>query len=239
MRWLAIVASALVLTGCASVGTARSGAAPIGTAAGASSVVVAPSLVASSPLVASPPAAVSSPVDVGSETPLPISTPSPGSEGTLPPMPPGGRTLDSNDPDSAWMAQNVIDVFAQEVEAVGQDSPDYCDVAIDGFHDGMTVWWHGTPSSAVVGVLDRARRAGIKPVVLPSQIERRTLDAAVDRLSNRMQDLGVVELSRSTDCSGLDVGILVATPQSEAAVVAVAGNAVPLHFRQTEAPSPA
>jgi len=239
MRWLAVAASVLVLTGCASVGTARSGAAPTGTPAGASGVVVSPPIAASPPIAGSPPVAASSPVDVGSETPLPIPTPSPGSEGTLPPMPPGGRTLDNNDPDSVWMAQNVIDVFAQEVEAVAQNSPDYCDVAIDGFHDGMTVWWHGTPSPTVLSVLARARQAGITPVVLPSQIERRTLDAAVDRLSNRMQELGVVELSRSTDCSGLDIGILVATPQSEAAVEAVAGNGVPLHFTQTEAPSPA
>jgi hypothetical protein len=72
-------------------------------------------------------------------------------------MPPGGRTLDNNDPDSVWMAQNVIDVFAQEVKALAQNSPDFCDVAVDGFHDGMTVWWHGTPSSAVLGVLARAR----------------------------------------------------------------------------------
>jgi len=100
------------------------------------------------------------------------------------------------------MAQNVIDVFAQEVEAVAQNSPNYCNVAIDGFHDGMTVWWHGTPSPTVLGVLARARQAGITPVVL-------------------------------------DIGILMATPQSEAAVRAVAGNGVPLHFTQTEAPSPA
>ena len=202
MRWLAVAASVLVLTGCASVGTARSGAAPTGTQAGGSSVVVSPPVAGSSPVAGSPPVAASSPVDVGSETPLPIPTPSPGSEGTLPPMPPGGRTLDSNDPDSVWMAQNVIDVFAQEVEAVAQNSPNYCNVAIDGFHDGMTVWWHGTPSPTVLGVLARARQAGITPVVL-------------------------------------DIGILMATPQSEAAVQAVAGNGVPLHFTQTEAPSPA
>ncbi|HEY5051650.1 MAG TPA: hypothetical protein VII50_12180 [Acidothermaceae bacterium] len=154
-------------------------------------------------------------------------------------MPPGGRTLDTNDPDSVWMAQNVIDVFAQEVEAVAQDSPDYCDVAVDGFHDGMTVWWHGTPSSAVLGVLVRARHAGITPVVLPTPIERRTLDAAVDRLSNRMQELGMTELARSSGCAGIDVGLIVLTPQSEADIAAAAGPGIPLHFSETGPASPA
>jgi hypothetical protein len=154
-------------------------------------------------------------------------------------MPPGGRTLDTNDPDSVWMAQNVIDVFAQEVEAVSQNSPDYCDVAVAGFHDGMTVWWHGTPSSAVLGILDRARRAGVKPVVLPTALERATLDAAVGRLSNRMQELGMTELSRSSGCSGVDVGLLVATPQSEALITTAAGPGIPIHFSQTGPMSPA
>ncbi|MDQ1494200.1 MAG: hypothetical protein QOG69_683 [Actinomycetota bacterium] len=148
-------------------------------------------------------------------------------------MEPGGRTLDTNDPDSVWMAQNVIDVFAQEVEAVAQNSPDYCNVAVDGFHDGMTVWWRGTPSPTVLGVLDRARRAGITPVVLTSAIDRRTLDAAVDRLSNRMQDLGMTELSRSSDCSGLDVGLLVLAQQAEADVTAAVGRGIPLRFSET------
>jgi hypothetical protein len=233
MKWLAAAASALVLTGCASVGTAQTGSAPAGTPAGLLSVVASPLVTGSLPVAAS------SPVEVGSETPPPISTPSPGSEGTLPPMPPGGRTLDSNDPDSVWMAQNVIDVFAQEVEAAGQNSPDYCDVAVDGFHDGLTVWWHGTPSSAVLGALDRARRAGVKPVVLPTQIERAVLDAAVGRLSNRMQELGMTELSRSSGCSGIDVGLLVETPQTEAPVTAAAGRGVPVHFSETGPMSPA
>ena len=133
----------------------------------------------------------------------------------------------------------MIDVFAQEVETVAQNSPDYCDVAVDGFHDGMTVWWHGAPSSAVLGVLDRARRAGIKPVVLPTAIERGILDAAVGRLSNRMQELGMTELSRSTGCSGVDVGLLLATPQSEAEVMAAAGPGIPVHFSETGPMSPA
>jgi hypothetical protein len=238
MRWLAAAASVLVLTGCASVGTAQTGASlnattPIGTPGGP------PSVMASPPVIASPPVAATSPVDAGSETPMPIPTPSPGSEGSVPPMPPGGRTLDNNDPDSVWMAQNVIDVFAQEVEAVAQNSPDYCDVAIDGFHDGMTVWWHGTPSSAVLDVLDRARRAGIKPVVVSTTIERATLDAAVDRLATRMQELGMTELSRSSGCSGVDVGLLAMTPQSEAAITAAAGSGIPLHFSETGPINPA
>jgi hypothetical protein len=231
MRWLAAAASVLVLTGCASVGTARSG-----TAGGPSILVVSPPPAASSPLAVSSPAAASSPVDVGSETPPPIATPSAGSEGTLPPMPPGGRTLDNNDPDSVWMAQNVIDVFAEEVEATAQYDPDYCDVAIDGFHDGMTLWWHGTPSSAVLEVLDRARRAGITPVVLRTPIERRILDAAVDRLSNQMQKLGMSEVSRSTGCSGVDVGLVTDTANGEAAVQAIVGAGIPLHF--SEMPDP-
>ena len=233
MKWLAAAASVLVLTGCASVGTARTGTAPIGTTGGPSTVVDSP------PVMSSPMVAASSPVDVGSETPPPIPTPSPGSEGSVPPMPPGGRTLDTNDPDSVWMAQNVIDVFAQEVAAVSQNSPDYCDVAVDGFHDGMTVWWHGTPSSAVLGILDRARHAGVKPVVLPTEIERGVLDAAVGRLSNRMEELGMTELSRSSGCSGIDVGLLAMTPQSEAAITAAAGSGIPLHFSETGPVNPA
>ena len=154
-------------------------------------------------------------------------------------MPPGGRTLDTNDPDSVWMAQNVIDVFAQEVEAVSQNSPDYCDIAVDGSHDGMTVWWHGTASSAVLDVLDRARRAAIKPVVVPTTIERATLDAAVDRLAPRMQELGMTELSRSSGCAGIDVGLTVMTPQYEAPISAVAGTGVPVHFSETGPMSPA
>jgi hypothetical protein len=243
MRWLAATGAALLLAGCASVGTARTAGAPVdtslaGTAAGLPSIT-SPRVAASPPVAAAPPVAASSPVNGYSETPLAMPTPSPGSEGTLPPMPPAGRTLDTNDPDSVWMAQNVIDVFAQEVEAVAQNSPDYCDVAVDGFHDGMTVWWHGTPSSAVLGVLTRARQAGVKPVVLPSPIERATLDAAVDRLANRMQELGMTELSRSSGCAGIDVGLLVATPQSEAPITAAAGPGIPIHFSETGPMSPA
>jgi hypothetical protein len=213
LTFVSVVAASCALVACASRAT------PVG-AAPLDSVLASPAVAASL-------------VGVASETALPLPTPSPGSEGTLPPMEPGGRTLDTNDPDSVWMAQNVIDVFAQEVEAVAQNSPDYCNVAVDGFHDGMTVWWRGTPSPTVLGVLDRARRAGITPVVLTSAIDRRTLDAAVDRLSNRMQDLGMTELSRSSDCSGLDVGLLVATQQAEADVTAAVGRGIPLHFSET------
>lgn len=224
MRWLAAAAGVLVLTGCASVGTARSGAAPSGTAAGAASVVASP------PVVASPWVAASSPVDVGSETPLPLPTPSPGSEGTLPPLPPGGRPTDSASPDNVDEAQAVIDVFADEVEAVAQNDPGYCNLSIDPVHDGITVWWHGTPSAAVQEVLDRARIARITPVVLPTRFQHALLGGAMSKVVNRMPELGMSSVGVSIDCSGLDVGLVTDTKQNEATVQALVGPGIPLHF---------
>jgi len=148
-------------------------------------------------------------------------------------MPPGGRPLDTSDPDSALAAQDVIIVFAQEVAAVAQNAADYCNVAIDVFHDGMTVWWHGTPTAAVSGVLDRARRAGIKVAVLPTPIERAPLNAAMATVSDRMQELGLDEVSVSNDCSGLSVGMVTLTPDAEAAAQAFLGPQIPLKFEQT------
>jgi hypothetical protein len=83
MRSLAVVVSALVLTGCASVGTARTANAPAGTPVASAPVATLSSAMASPSVVA-------------------------GSEGSVPPMPAGGRTLDTNDPNSVWMAQNVV-----------------------------------------------------------------------------------------------------------------------------------
>ena len=184
MRWLAAVASVVALTGCASVGTARTAAAPIGTAGGSSSVVASP------PVLASPPVAASSPVDVGSQTPRPMPTPSPGSEGTLPPMPAGGRPTDTASPGNAGEAGVVIDVFAEEVEATAQNDPGYCNVALDPVHDGLKVWWHGTPSAAVLAVLDRARIARITPVVLPTKFPHALLSTASSRVVAQMGNSG-------------------------------------------------
>jgi hypothetical protein len=75
--------------------------------------------------------------------------------------------------------------------------------------------------------------------VSPTAVERETLDAAVDRLSDRTEELGIAGLGRSADCSGLDVGLVVATPQVEAKVVAAVGSGIPLHFSETGLASPA
>ena len=230
MRWQAVAASVLVLTGCASVGTARSGAAPTGTPSGAPSVVVA------APVAGSPPVAASSPADVGSETPLPMPTPSPGSEGTLPPMPAGGRPTDTASPDNVYDAEAVIDVFAEEVEATAQNDPGYCNVAIDPVHDGLTVWWHGTPSAAVRAVLDRARIARIMPVVHPTRFQHALLGAASNKLIGRMPQLGISMLSVSVDCSGLDVGLVTDTATAEATVQSIAGAGIPLRFSEMANP---
>jgi hypothetical protein len=226
MGWLVAAASALALTGCASVGTAQSGAAPIGTASGQSSVVASP------PVGASAPVAASSPVDFGSETPLPMPTPSPGSEGTLPPMPPGGRPTDTAAPGNVDEAGVVIDVFAEEVEATAQNDPGYCNLALDPVHDGLKVWWHGTPSAAVLAVLDRARIARITPVVLPTKFPQALLGAASGRVVGQMGKLGISMVGVSVDCSGLDVGLVNDTAEGEAAVQGIAGAGIPVHFSQ-------
>ena len=210
MRWLAVAASVLVLTGCASVGTARSGAAPTGTAAGPSSTV------------ASPPVAASSPVDVGSETPLP--------------MPAGGRPTDTAAPGNVYDGEVVVDVFAEEVEAIAQNDPGYCNVALDPVHDGLTVWWHGTPSPAVLAVLDRARIARITPVVRPTRFQHALLSAASKKLVGQMTDLGISMLSVSIDCSELDVGLVTDTAHAEATVQAIVGGGIPLHFNEMADP---
>ena len=231
MRWLAAAASVLVLTGCATVGTARTGAPPIGTAGGPSSVMA-------SPLVVVPPqVAASSPVDVGSETPLPMPTPSPGSEGTLPPMPPGGRSTDTAAPNNVDDAQGVIDVFAEEVEATAQDDPGYCNLSIDPVHDGITVWWYGTPSAAVLEVLDRARVARITPLVLPTRFQHALLGAASGRVVGHMTELGISMVSISIDCSGLDVGLVNDTAHAEAAVQASPARAFPCTSVNWQMPS--
>jgi hypothetical protein len=236
-RMLAAVIGGLLVAACASRGTTTGSAAPPGAVSSAGGLVSPASPLA--PAVSSPAPAASSPVDVGSETPPPLPTPVFGSEGTLPPMPSGGRSLDASDPDSVWAAQNVIDVFAQEVGAVAQNSADYCDVAVDGFHDGLTVWWHGIPTAATAGVLVRARHAGITVAVLPAAFERAPLNAAIAVLVDRMQQLGMSELSLSNDCSGLKVGLIVLTPAGEAAIKAVVGPGIPVKFEEMAPPSPA
>jgi hypothetical protein len=230
MRWVAAAASVLVLTGCASVPTVQTGTAPIGTAGSSSTVVASP------PVIASPSVAASSPVDVGSETPLPMPTPSPGSEGTLPPMPPGGRPTDTASPDNVDSAQVVIDVFAEEVEATAQNDPGYCDVALDPVHDGLKVWWHGTPSAAVLEVLHRARIDGITPEVLPTSYPHALLSAASSRVVGRMGELGISMISVRIDCSGLDIGLVSDTAQAEATVQAIAGATIPVHFSEMADP---
>jgi hypothetical protein len=180
--------------------------------------------------------AASSPVDVGSETPLPMPTPSPGSEGTLPPVPAGGRPTDTAAPGNAGEAGVVIDVFAEEVEATAQNDPGYCDVALDPVHDGLKVWWHGTPSAAVLAVLDRARIARITPIVLPTMFQHALLSAAMNEVVPRMTELGISMVGVSIDCSGLDVGLVTDTADTEARVRAIVGSVIPLHFREMADP---
>ena len=219
-RVWAVAIGCLLVAGCASQGTA--------TGAGASGSI------GSAPALSSPAPAFSSPVDVGSETPPPLPTPTFGSEGTLPPMPPGGRTLDTSDPDSVWAAQNVIDVFAEEVSAVSQFDRAYCNVAIDPAHDGLTVWWHGTPSAPVLDVVNRARLDGITAVVLPAAFGQHALDVAMGQLDGGMQKLGITMMNVATDCSGVDVGLATVTPQGEAAIRALVDPSIPLLFKQMD-----
>lgn len=219
-RVWAFAIGCLLAAGCASQGSARGAGAPRS--------------VGSAPL-SSPAPAFSSPIDVGSQTPPPLPTPTFGSEGTLPPMPPGGRTLDASDPDSVWAAQNVIDVFAEEVSAVSQFDHAYCDVAIDPAHDGLTVWWHGAPSASVLDVVRRARLDGITAVVLPAAFGHHVLDVAMGQLDVGMQTLGITMTDVATDCSGVDVGLATVTPQGEAAIRALVDPSIPLLFKQMDA----
>jgi hypothetical protein len=230
MKWLAAAACALALSGCASVGTARTGSAPARTPGGPSTVVDSP------PVMSAPMVAASSPVDVGSETPLPMPTPSPGSEGTLPPMPAGGRPTDTAAPGNVGEAGVVIDVFAEEVEATAQNDPGYCDVALDPVHDGLKVWWHGAPSVAVLAVLARARIARITPVVLPTMFQHELLSAAMNKVVPRMTEFGISMVGISVDCSGLDVGLVTDTADSKASVHGIVGPGIPLHFREMADP---
>ncbi|MDQ1463784.1 MAG: hypothetical protein QOC73_725 [Actinomycetota bacterium] len=176
------------------------------------------------------PAVAASLVGVVSETAMPLPTPSAGSEGTLPPMEPGGRSTDSADPDGADAAQLVIDVFAQEVEATAYSADGYCGVAIDAVHDGLTVWWHGTPPAGVLAVLDRVKVAKITPTVVAAPYDHRTLLSAGGRID--MQGLGITMWSMHSDCSGLDIGLPVVTAAAQARVRAAVPAWVPLDFVQ-------
>jgi hypothetical protein len=220
MRWLVAMAGALLLTGCASAGTAQSRAAQSGTAVGPLS------------MVASPPVAASSPVEVGSETPIPMPTPSPGSEGTLPPMPAGGRPTDTATPDNVYDAEVVIDVFAEEVSAVSQNDPAYCDVALVPVHDGLTVWWHGTPSAAALEVMHRARLDHINAVMVPAMFGHRALGTASGQIEGHMQVLGITMMNVANDCSGVDIALATVTPQGEATIRALVDPSIPLLFKQ-------
>ena len=123
-------------------------------------------------------------------------------------MPAGGRPTDTASPGNAGEAGVVIDVFAEEVEATAQNDPGYCNVALDPVHDGLKVWWHGTPSAAVLAVLDRARIARITPVVLPTKFPHALLSTASSRVVAQMGKLGISFVGVSIDCSGLDVGLV-------------------------------
>ena len=237
-RVFAAAIGGLLVVACASRGTTTGSAAPPGAVSSAGGLAAPATPPA--PAISSPAPAFSSPVDIGSETPQPLPTPVFGSEGTLPPLPPGGRSLGSAGPDdSVWAAQNVIDAFASEVSAVSQYDPNYCDVAIDPLHDGLTVWWHGTASAAVFEVTHRARLARINAVVLPAIFGHQVLTVAMGKLDGRMQQLGMSGLSVSNDCSGLDVGLVVLTPTAESAVRAVVGAEIPVKFEETGPISPA
>jgi len=231
-RVFAAAIGGLLVVACASRGTTTGSAAPPGAVSSAGGLVspATPRL----PAISSPAPAFSSPVDIGSETPQPLPTPVFGSEGTLPPLPSGGRSLGSAGPDdSVWAAQNVIDVFASEVSAVSQHDPNYCDVAIDPLHDGLTVWWHGTASAAVLEVMHRARLARINGVVLPAMFGRQELNVAMGKLDAQpMQKLGITETSLAVDCSGVEIGLATVTPEAEAAIRAMVDPSVPLLFKQ-------
>jgi hypothetical protein len=145
-------------------------------------------------------------------------------------MPPGGRATDSADPDGVDAAQLVIDVFAQEVEATAYGADGYCGVAIDAVHDGLTVWWHGTPPAAVQAVLARVKVAKITPTVVATVYDHRTLLSAAGYID--MQRLGVTMWSMRNDCSGIDIGLPVVTAAAQARVRAAVPAWVPLHFVQ-------
>jgi hypothetical protein len=147
-------------------------------------------------------------------------------------MPAGGRPTDTASPGNVGEASVVIDVFAEEVEATAQNDPGYCDLALDPAHDGLKVWWHGTPSAAVLAVLDRARIARITPVVLPTNFEHAMLSAAMNTVVPRMTELGISMMGISIDCSGLDVGLVTDTADTEARVRAIVAPGIPLHFRE-------
>jgi hypothetical protein len=151
-------------------------------------------------------------------------------------MPPGGRPTDAAAPNNIDDAQVVILVFAEEVEATAQNDPGYCNVALDPVHDGLKVWWHGTPSAAVLAVLDRARIARITPVVLPTRFQHALLGAASGRVVGHMTELGISMVGVSIDCSGLDVGLVNDTAHAEVAVQALAGAGIPVHFREMADP---
>jgi hypothetical protein len=210
LTFVGVVVASCALVACASRQT-PTGAAPV------NSVPASPTVAASL-------------VGVASETALPLPTPSPGSEGTLPPMEPGGRAMDSADPDGVDAAQLVIDVFAEEVEATAYNADGYCGVAIDAVHDGLTVWWHGTPPAGVQAVLDRVRVASITPTVVAAAYDHRTLLSAAGHID--MQRLGVKMWSMRSDCSGLDIGLPVVTAAAQARVRAAVPAWVPLHFVQ-------
>jgi hypothetical protein len=212
LTFVGVVVASCALVACASRQT-PTGAAPV------NSVPASPTVAASL-------------VGVASETALPLPTPSPGSEGTLPPMEPGGRAMDSADPDGADAAQQVIDVFAQEVEATAYGADGYCGVAIDPVHDGLTVWWHWTPPAAVQAVLDRVKAANITPTVMAALYDHRTLLSAAGHID--MQRLGITMWSMRNDCSGLDIGLPVVTAAAQARVRAAVPAWVPLHFAQQD-----
>ncbi len=151
-------------------------------------------------------------------------------------MPAGGRPTDTASPGNANEAGIVIDVFAEEVEATAQNDPGYCDVALDPVHDGLKVWWHGTLSAAVLAVLDRARIAGITPVVLPTNFEHAQLSAAMNAVVPRMTERGISMVGISIDCSGLDVGLVNDTADIEAEIHTIVGPEIPLHFREMADP---
>jgi hypothetical protein len=227
MRWLRtllLAATCCTVVGCAAPGATSPGAEPPAMPSAPAGSIVGSEL---------PP--MSLPADLGSQPPLPLPTPVAGSEGTLPPMPSSGaRSTDTADPDGVYAAQNVIGVFAEEVAAVAQNSAGYCDVAIDATHDGLTVWWHGTATPAVLAVLDRARSARITPSVLPAPFDRLALMAVVSDLEPRMTQLGVTALSVSADCSAIDIGLASSTPAAQAKVRVGVPAWVPLRFRHMD-----
>ena len=150
--------------------------------------------------------------------------------------------MDTGDPRSVYAAQGVLDAYAEEVrQAAGvtrstppptNGVPGWCEVGIDGHHDGVTVWWKGPPPPAVLAVLDRAKANGVTPKIINTAYDHESLQPTVDALVKHMDGKLITRLSVATDCSGVQVGLLTMTAANQAQVRGWTDGSAPLLFEQ-------